>query len=68
MSNYQPRNMHIHYILFFNFLTMLKKIIPVVQIVAGLLFLLSTRSDIQLGFGVVLLTNGIVNLSNSKKS
>lgn len=38
-----------------------KKIISIGSILAGVMFLFSSASDIQLGFGLVLLSNGILN-------
>ncbi len=35
-------------------------VIAVVEIVLGVFFLLSTKSDIQIGFGLVLLLNGLL--------
>lgn len=39
-----------------------KKITAIVSIVLGVIFLSVGGSDIQIGFGLVLLTNGIFNL------
>lgn len=38
-----------------------KKITAVASIVIGIVFILVGGSDIQLGFGLVLITNGIAN-------
>lgn len=38
-----------------------KKVISVVQIFLGVFFLLNSASDIQLGFGLVLVTQGLLN-------
>lgn len=43
-------------------MTVLRWIASVLQIVAGVFFLLNIASDIQLGAGLILLTQGIVNL------
>lgn len=39
-----------------------KKVVAFLAIVIGGVFLLSIASDIQLGFGLVLLTIGLLNL------
>jgi len=40
-------------------------IVTILQIVAGLLFLLNSASDIQLGFGAVLLLMGLASIPNA---
>lgn len=39
-----------------------KKIVAVGSIIIGAVFLVAGGSDIQLGFGLVLISNGIFNL------
>jgi hypothetical protein len=39
------------------------KIVAVLEIIMGVIFLMSIGSDIQFGFGVVLLAQGIIHLA-----
>ena len=48
-------------ILLSNLNTMKTRIISIAQILLGAFFIAMTESDIQLGFGLVLLTQGIYN-------
>lgn len=41
---------------------MKNKIVSVIEIILGIIFLLGVGSDIQLGFGLVLLLSGIKSL------
>lgn len=38
-----------------------KRIVAVASVLAGFLFLFNSASDIQLGFALVLISNGILN-------
>ena len=42
-------------------------IITILQILAGIFFLLNAITDIQLGFGIVLLFMGLANVPNALK-
>lgn len=39
-----------------------KKIIAIASVLVGIVFLLASASDIQLGFGVVLISQGLLAL------
>lgn len=39
-----------------------KNIVAIVSVVAGVVFLFNAGSDIQLGFGVVLIITGLLNI------
>ena len=39
-----------------------KLVISIIEIICGIVFLLNSASDIQLGFGIVLLLSGIKTL------
>lgn len=43
------------------FNTIFKKVVATAQITIGVFFLLMMAGDIQLGFGLVLLTQGLLN-------
>lgn len=39
-----------------------KRIVAIATVLVGLVFVLNTASDIQLGFGLVLISMGLLNL------
>ena len=45
-------------------MTILKKIVSVVSVLAGVLFLTQVTSDIQLGFGLMMIFTGVLGYPN----
>lgn len=39
-----------------------KKVVAWLSVLAGVFFVANSATDIQLGFGVVLITNGLLNI------